>query len=174
MTMFRKWLISLFGALLMLGSGWGTGATIAQAAVHAPLPAVVTTTSGAAKGVFSGGYSTRGRSYGSYGSYASSGAYSGSYSQYSTGGTYHSGYRSPSPGVSRGTYGSYNYGTSGWSSFGSHLFSFGAGWLLGSLFHPFGGYWGMTYHPFSLLGLLVDLILLAVIVMLVRRIFFRR
>ncbi|MBX6352125.1 MAG: hypothetical protein IRZ10_02220 [Thermoflavifilum sp.] len=125
----------------------------------------VSTTTASAKGTFSGGASTRGRSYSSGSSFGSSGVYS-------TSGTYHSGYRSPSPSVSRGTYGA--YGSSFGSSFGSHLFSFGTGWLLGSLFHPFGGYWGMAYHPFSLWGLIGDIILLVIIIAVVRRFLFRR
>ncbi|MCL6517535.1 hypothetical protein [Alicyclobacillus sp.] len=95
---------------------------------------------------------------------------------------YRSGYRAPSPGVgTTRTYGS-TYGSVGGSgvyaatrpSFGSHLFSFGAGWLLGSMFHPFG-YYGMgVYHPFSLFGLILDIVLLVLLWKLVRWMFFRR
>lgn len=58
------------------------------------------------------------------------------------------------------------------SSIGSHLLSFGAGWLLGGMFHPFGGYYGYGYHHFSLLHLLIDLALLWFIWRLIRRFFF--
>ncbi|MCL6598893.1 hypothetical protein [Alicyclobacillus macrosporangiidus] len=97
---------------------------------------------------------------------------------------YRSGFRSPSPGVGTtrtygSTYGSGGIGSSGVytaprPSIGSHLFSFGAGWLLGSMFHPFG-YYGMgVYHSFSLFGLILDILLLVVLWKLVRWLFFRR
>ncbi|MCL6593871.1 MAG: hypothetical protein K6T31_07835 [Alicyclobacillus sp.] len=91
------------------------------------------------------------------------------------GGGYRSGYRTPSASA-----GSYSFSrpsaspipnSSGW---GSHLFSFGAGWLLGSMFHPFGyGVWG-GYHSFSLFGLIFDLLLLYLLWRLVRWLFLRR
>ncbi|MCL6636450.1 MAG: hypothetical protein K6T26_00765 [Alicyclobacillus sp.] len=93
----------------------------------------------------------------------------------SAGGGYRSGYRTPS--ASAGSYGfsrpsaSPLPSSSGW---GSHLFSFGAGWLLGSMFHPFGyGVWG-TYHSFSLFGLIFDLLALYLLWRLVRWLFLRR
>lgn len=104
------------------------------------------------------------------------------------------GYRSGSRGFSgrsysspsRSTFGSTSrgYGYGGTSLFGtrsgigSHLFSFGAGYMLGSLFHPFGGYYGFGggygFHGFSLFGFIIDLIVLWVIWRIVRRLFFRR
>ena len=79
-------------------------------------------------------------------------------------------------------------GSSHYSGFGSssryggglssHLFSFGAGFLLGRMFHPFGGYWGYGagygYHHFSLFGLIFDLILLYILFRIVKFFFFRR
>ncbi|MCL6446244.1 MAG: hypothetical protein K6T83_22825 [Alicyclobacillus sp.] len=60
---------------------------------------------------------------------------------------------------------------------GSHILSFGLGYLLGGMFHPFGGYYGYgggyMYHPFSLIHVIIDLVLLWVIFRLVRRLFFR-
>lgn len=104
---------------------------------------------------------------------------------------YRSGSRAPSSRVGgyRSQY-SGSYGTpyggattrTGFGGFGSHLFSFGSGMLFGglfgSLFHPFGGYYGWGggygYHGFSIFGLLIDLLLLYVAYRLVRRLFFRR
>jgi hypothetical protein len=101
------------------------------------------------------------------------------------GGSYHSGYRAPSSRVGGSRYsgqysgqysGSYG-GTStpryGWGGFGSHLFSFGSGLLLGSLLHPFGGYYGWgpyyAYHGFSIFSLLIDLLLIFIAWRLIRR-----
>jgi hypothetical protein len=108
-------------------------------------------------------------------------------------GGYRSGFRSPSSRVgswygSRTTRPSYgttapHIGATGGSrsfggGFGSHLFSFGAGWLLGSMFHPFGGYYGwgapMAYHGFSLFGLIFDLLILWILWRIVKRLLFRR
>ncbi|CAM3948181.1 hypothetical protein [Alicyclobacillus pomorum] len=105
--------------------------------------------------------------------------------------SYRSGSRAPSSRVG-GSYSRYSgtYGTpyggattrTGLGGFGSHLFSFGSGMLLGGLmghlFHPFGGYYGWGggygYHGFSIFGLLIDLLLLYVVYRIVRRLFFRR
>lgn len=69
------------------------------------------------------------------------------------------------------------YGRLG-GGFSSHMFSFGAGWMLGSMFHPFGGYYGwgspLGYHHFSLLGILFDLVILWIIWRIIRFIFRRR
>ncbi|MCL6548449.1 MAG: hypothetical protein K6T30_06035 [Alicyclobacillus sp.] len=92
---------------------------------------------------------------------------------------YHSGFRSSSRIPSSWSTGRYSgsYGTRTGSLFGygtgGHLFSFGTGFLLGSLFHPFGGYYGMGYHSFSLFGLVFDLVILYIIWRIVRR-FLRR
>ena len=92
------------------------------------------------------------------------------------GSSYHTGSRTSSSRVS----GSSHYGTSGYNSysgsrlgsgFGSHLFSFGAGWFFGSMFHPFGGSYGYGYHSFSLIGLLFDVLIIWVIWRIIRRIF---
>ncbi|MCL6454164.1 MAG: hypothetical protein K6T78_11190 [Alicyclobacillus sp.] len=92
---------------------------------------------------------------------------------------YHSGFRSSSSRLrsapwSTGRY-SGSYGTRTGSLFGygtgSHLFSFGTGFLLGSMFHPFGGYYGLGYHSFSLIGLVFDLVILYIIWRIVRRFF---
>ncbi|WEG12098.1 hypothetical protein PU629_18545 [Pullulanibacillus sp. KACC 23026] len=68
-----------------------------------------------------------------------------------------------------------NRGTSSFGrSFTSHAAAFGAGMLIGHMFHPFGGYYGGTMYGFSFTGILVDIILLLVIVWLIRRLFTRR
>jgi hypothetical protein len=96
-------------------------------------------------------------------------------------GGYHSGFRAPSSGVSRpSSSGSRFGGTGGYgftgSGFGSHLFSFGAGWMIGSMFHPFGGYYGMGggYHGFSIFSLIIDIILIVLVWKFVRWILRRR
>lgn len=68
------------------------------------------------------------------------------------------------------------YGYAPRPGIGSHLFSFGAGFLLGGLFHPFGGYYGMGgfYHPFSFFNFIIDLVLIIIVVQVVRRLFWRR
>jgi hypothetical protein len=95
---------------------------------------------------------------------------------------YHSGYRAPSSRV-RGSYGgSSSYGSSGSNfgsgsyragGFGSHLFSFGGGLLLGGMFHPFGGMYGYGggygYHSFSFFHIILDLFVLWVLWRIVRR-----
>ncbi len=92
--------------------------------------------------------------------------------------SYHSGFRAPSSRVSKSRYsGSRStYGSTGTRSvfgggFGSHLFSFGAGWFLGGLFHPFGGYYGVGYHSFSIYHILFDIFIIWVIWRVIRRIF---
>jgi hypothetical protein len=99
-------------------------------------------------------------------------------------GSYHSGSRAPSSRVSGSRYSSSRtgttYGSTGRSMFGgglfggglgSHLFSFGTGWFIGSMFHPFGGYYGYGYHSFSLLGILFDILIIWIIWRIIRRIF---
>jgi hypothetical protein len=61
--------------------------------------------------------------------------------------------------------------------FFSHLGAFGAGALLGSMFHPFGGGFGgmgFGYPSFSLLGFALDIILIVLVFSLIRRLFQRR
>ncbi|WP_416828135.1 hypothetical protein [Ectobacillus polymachus] len=103
----------------------------------------------------------------------------------SNSGTYHSGYKAPSSSV-QSKQPSYNNNSanttqskprSGFSSFFSHAAAFGAGAFLGNMFHPFGGYGygGMGVgHGFSLFGLLADILVIALIVWVFRRIFARR
>jgi hypothetical protein len=76
------------------------------------------------------------------------------------------------------SYGSgYSY-TRPYGGFGSHLFSFGAGYMLGSFFHPFGGYYGFGgmygYHHFSIIGFLFDILILYIIWRVIRAFFRRR
>jgi predicted lipid-binding transport protein (Tim44 family) len=95
-------------------------------------------------------------------------------------GTYHSGYKSPSSNVNRNN-SSYNHSNSynqpsRAKSFATHAAAFGAGALLGSMFHPFGG-GGYSYGggygnggvPF--LGILIDVLIVVVIIWIIRRIF---
>lgn len=86
--------------------------------------------------------------------------------------TYRSGYKAPSSNVSRSTYNSTS--PSKRSSFWSHAAAFGAGTLLGSMFHPFGGhYYGQSYG-FSMSGILFDIVIVLVIFWLIKKIFRRR
>ncbi|WCN38640.1 hypothetical protein [Aneurinibacillus uraniidurans] len=90
--------------------------------------------------------------------------------------TYHSGYRSPSSQVSNYTQHSYTNNShqadppkkSG--GFLSHAAAFGAGTLLGSMFHPFGGGIGAGgTSGFSSTGLLVDIVIIAIGFFFIRR-----
>lgn len=60
---------------------------------------------------------------------------------------------------------------------GFHFGSFGLGMLMGGLFHPFGGYYGMGgyygYHPFGFFRFIFDLFILWIIFRIIRS-FFRR
>ncbi|MED3561713.1 hypothetical protein BIV60_20005 [Bacillus sp. MUM 116] len=113
--------------------------------------------------MFSGGHST----------ISHSSSFSSHSSTIRSGSTYHSGYKSPSSSVSRSK--SYsNTPTSKRSSFWSHAAAFGAGTLLGSMFHPFGYHnYGQSYG-FSFIGLLVDILIIAIIIRVIKGIFFRR
>lgn len=119
-----------------------------------------------AKG-FSGGRSSSFRS----GGYAPSTGYVSS--GYKSGSTYHSGYRSASPSVrARINSSGYNQpagARTGGSRWLGPLAGFGAGMLVGSLLHPFGGFYGGGYHPFSLAGLLIDLLILGAVLWLASR-----
>ncbi|BAU27081.1 hypothetical protein DFP93_104169 [Aneurinibacillus soli] len=92
--------------------------------------------------------------------------------------TYHSGYRSPSSQVSNHTQHSYTNSShqadppkkSG--GFLSHAAAFGAGTLLGSMIHPFGGASSIGAggtSGFSSTGLLVDIVIIAIGFFLIRR-----
>ncbi|WP_162142526.1 hypothetical protein [Aneurinibacillus terranovensis] len=83
---------------------------------------------------------------------------------------YRSGYRSPSSNVTNPNLGVTNPAAGRTGGFWSHLGAFGAGTLLGSMFHPFGGY-GYGYYEggISIFGLLIW----AVIIFGIYR-FFRR
>lgn len=92
-------------------------------------------------------------------------------------GTFRRTYR-PSTRSSAPSYGS-SYGSRyGFGGFGSHMFSFGTGLFLGSMFHPFGGYYGMGgyygYHGFSILSLLFDVLIIYIIWRIIRRFIGRR
>lgn len=104
-------------------------------------------------------------------------SYSHSYSRhYSTPSrSYNSGYTSPSSRVTRTPKSILNRGTSSIGrGFASHAAAFGAGMLIGHMFHPFGGYYGGARYGFSFMGILLDIIVLLIIVRLIRRIFTRR
>ncbi|WP_155837197.1 hypothetical protein [Aneurinibacillus terranovensis] len=131
-----------------------------------------------AKG-FSGGSYSKGSSYSRSYSGGSSSIHSGS----SSSGTYHSGYRSPSSNVGRSNSlnnNGYNYSNNSnrtTGGFWSHAAAFGAGTFIGSMLHPFGGGYGYGmggFHSFSLIGLLVDLIILWIVFKVIGRLFFRR
>ncbi|WP_379970632.1 hypothetical protein [Ectobacillus sp. sgz5001026] len=98
----------------------------------------------------------------------------------SSSGTYHSGYKAPSSSVQSKSPSNNNSAPapapSKKSSFFSHAAAFGAGAFLGSMFHPFGnmGIGGAAGSGFSILGLVADLAVIALIVWLVRRMFARR
>jgi|SRR5579875_569518 len=112
---------------------------------------------------FSGGHST----------ISHSSSFSTHSSTVNSGGTYHSGYKSPSSNVSRSS--SYHNNAPApapkRSSFWSHAAAFGAGTLLGSMFHPFGYHsYGHSYG-FSFIGLLFDILIIAIIIWVIKRIF---
>jgi hypothetical protein len=114
-------------------------------------------------------YSSK-KSYSSFSSRSSSSGYRSK--MYSTG------YRSPSSHVTNSStssrsryYGSPTRSTS--HSLLTHTAAFGAGALFGSMFHPFGlGHYGGG--PSSLVGVLLDLLIIVIIIAIVRRIFFGR
>ncbi|WCK55047.1 hypothetical protein PP175_03375 [Aneurinibacillus sp. Ricciae_BoGa-3] len=121
---------------------------------------------------------------GSFGGGHSSGSHSGislSKSSHSNGSfshtpsnaqTYHSGYKSPSSNVNRSQ--AYNSAPAPSKTRGilSHAAAFGAGALLGSMFHPFGG--GGGGMGTSFFGLLMDILIIAVIFFIARKLFFKR
>ncbi|WCK52801.1 hypothetical protein PP175_15370 [Aneurinibacillus sp. Ricciae_BoGa-3] len=94
------------------------------------------------------------------------------------GGTYHSGYRTPSPNVTNPPAGApYRAPAAGGIGGGlwSHLGTFGAGMLLGSILHPFGGgYGGYGYGGgFSLFGTIFWIVILFLGYKALRRLFSR-
>ncbi|WP_042463366.1 hypothetical protein [Neobacillus dielmonensis] len=93
-----------------------------------------------------------------------------------SGSSYRSGYRAPSGNVRRTptTPQSPNTTTRSGGGFWRGAALFGAGSLFGSMFHPFGGYYGGGYSGFSFMGLLLDILLIVVIVSIIKRIFRRR
>jgi hypothetical protein len=116
----------------------------------------------------------KGFSGGSFGSHSSSSSttYHSSSSQ-TSGTTYHSGYKSPSSNVTTQT--RQNSGTgvkpaSKTRGILSHAAAFGAGALLGSMFHPFG----VGHSGFSMSGFLLDILVIGLIIWVVRKLFFRR
>lgn len=88
--------------------------------------------------------------------------------------TYHSGYRSPSNKVTRVPSSTPYRGSSFGKSLATHAAAFGAGALLGHMFHPFGGYYNGARYGFSFLSILIDIIVILIIVRLVKGIFRRR
>lgn len=121
---------------------------------------------------FSGGHSSTSHS-----------SFSGSHSTSTpSSGTYHSGYKSPSSNVSKTPSSSQSHSTRNYpqpsrsSSFWSHAAAFGAGAFLGHMLHPFGygGYGNSGSYGFSFSGLLVDFIIIAVVVWIIKRIFLRK
>ena len=114
------------------------------------------------------------------GTYRSSGSFSGTSgtTSPSSSTTYHSGYKSPSSSVTSrsSNYNSnyYNHNTSSTGrSIATHAAAFGAGALLGSMFHPVGGYYGGVHHGFSLLGFVFDIIGVVIIFAIIKAFFFR-
>ena len=122
----------------------------------------------------------KGFSGGSSGSHSSSNTYhsSGSLSSQTNGSTYHSGYKSPSSNVTNQTRQNSGQGvkpTSKTRGILTHAAAFGAGALLGSMFHPFGGGHAAGGHTaFSLFGVLLDIIVIVLIIWVVRKLFFKR
>lgn len=111
-------------------------------------------------------------------SFGGSRSFSGGGSR-SFGGGYSTGPRSPSSSVGRSySGGGYGYSGFGRSTFGSHMFSFGSGFFLGSMFHPFGGYYGFGggygYHGFSIMSFILDILIIVVLWKVVRWLFRRR
>jgi hypothetical protein len=132
---------------------------------------VITPLTAYAKG-FSGGSSG---SHSSYHSQTNSNTYhsSGSSISHTNGNTYHSGYKSPSSNVTNQTRqqsGQSVNPTSKTRGILSHAAAFGAGALLGSMFHPFGG----SHGGFSFSGLLLDILVIGLIIWVVRKLFFKR
>lgn len=131
---------------------------------------VITPLTAYAKG-FSGGSSG---SHSSYQSHTNSNTYhsSGTSSSQTDGNTYHSGYKSPSSNVTNQTRQNSGQGvkpTSKTRGILSHAAAFGAGALLGSMFHPFGG----GHAGFSLIGFLLDILVIGLIIWVVRKLFFK-
>lgn len=56
----------------------------------------------------------------------------------------------------------------------THGAAFGAGVLLGHMFHPFGGFYGGASYGFSFFGILIDVIAILLIISLLKNIFTRR
>jgi hypothetical protein len=126
---------------------------------------VITPLTAYAKG-FSGGS----RNHSSYQSHSSS-----SFNSQTNGSTYHSGYKSPSSNVTSQTRQNTGQGVKPASKthgFLTHAAAFGAGALLGSMFHPFGG--GNGQAGFSLIGFLLDILVIGLIIWVVRKLFFKR
>ncbi|MED4229087.1 hypothetical protein [Neobacillus cucumis] len=146
---------------------------------------------------FSGGYSFSG-GHSAYSSHTYSGGHTSTFRTRSTSksngvtssdGTYHSGYTSPSSKVSKTP--STNYNTNNHStnytqptrsksgSFWTHAIAFGAGTLLGSMFHPFGyhsygGSGAPVSYGFNFTALLIDIVIVLAIVWLFKKIFTRK
>jgi hypothetical protein len=118
-------------------------------------------------GSFGGGHSSASHSGISLSKSSHSGTFSNSNAQ-----TYHSGYNSPSVNVSRSH--AYNPAPAPSKTRGilTHAAAFGAGALLGSMFHPFGG--GGGGMGTSFFGLIMDILIIGVIFFIARKLFFNR
>lgn len=102
-------------------------------------------------------------------------SYSRHYSTPSRTNTYHSGYRSPSNNLTRTPGSTVNRGMPSFGrSFATHGAAFGAGLLLGHMFHPFGGFYGGQAIGFSFFGILLDFVAILVIIWLIKKVFTRR
>jgi hypothetical protein len=120
-------------------------------------------------GSFGGGHSSISHAHSSLSTNSHSGA---SFSHPSSNSqTYHSGYKSPSANVNRSHSNNPPAAPKKSSTLLSHAAAFGAGALFGSMFHPFGG---GGHHGTSFLGLIVDIIIIGVIFLIVRKLFFKR
>jgi hypothetical protein len=97
----------------------------------------------------------------------------GSHSTTTRSSSYRSGYKAPSSNVSR-TRTSTRTQSSKRGGFWSHAAAFGAGTFIGSMFHPFGGYYGGHSYGFSMFGVFIDLLIFLIIIRVIKGIFTRR
>ncbi|MCQ6282209.1 hypothetical protein [Bacillus sp. EB600] len=98
-------------------------------------------------------------------------------SSFSSGSTYHSGYKSASTNVNRTP--SHTQASaqpsSKFRSFLTHAAAFGAGAYIGKMLNPFGGH-NYGSHPmagsgFSILGILMDILVIVLIVWVIKKVF---
>lgn len=101
-----------------------------------------------------------------------------------SGSTYRSGYKSPSSNATKKpsynnqqNYNNNQQRSSKTKSILTHGAAFGAGALLGSMLHPFGGggyYGGYGGGGFSILPILIDIVVILIIIRIIKSIFSRR